>query len=146
MDQNAEDKPYEVPDGAKHDGTDPSRMRWLWAKPWGWTDRRPTLSRRCPTALDEGGKGSQWYSLIDKVYAHQTQAMAAEWVTRDKRKAAGVDHVSPVQFARRLPEEVDRLGEQLRPHYEGLRELFVAEGIDPHIRWLYDFKLDVHFR
>lgn len=36
--------------------------------------------------------------------------------------------------------------EQLRPHYEGLPERLAGEGIDPHIPWLYDFKLDFRFR
>jgi len=77
--------------------------------------RPPTnAARRCPTALDQGVKGGRWYSLIDKVYAATTLQMAAIWVTRDQRKAAGVDHVSPRQFAERMSEEVDKLAEQLR--------------------------------
>ncbi len=36
--------------------------------------------------------------------------------------------------------------EQLRAHYEGLPQRLEAEGIDPRIPWLYDFKLDFRFR
>ena len=107
MEQIAEEKPSGVPLGAKQDGAADGRPNRYGAKPWIWTDRMLT-------ALDEGVKGGRWYSLIDKVYASTTLTMAAAWVTRDKRKAAGVDHVSPKQFARRLSAEVDKLAEQLR--------------------------------
>jgi hypothetical protein len=36
--------------------------------------------------------------------------------------------------------------ERLRPHYEGLPEKLRAEGVSPHIPWLYDFKLDFRFK
>lgn len=36
--------------------------------------------------------------------------------------------------------------EQLRAHYAGLPRRLEAEGINPRIPWLYDFKLDFHFR
>ncbi len=107
MDQNAEAKPERVLHGANPDGAAPSRTQGLWAKLWIWTDRMLA-------ALEQGVKGGRWYSLIDKVFAHQTLIRAAEWVTRDERKAAGVDHVSPEQFAGRMSEEVDKLAEQLR--------------------------------
>jgi hypothetical protein len=35
---------------------------------------------------------------------------------------------------------------QLRQHYEGLPDRLQGEHIDPHIPWLYGFKLDFHFR
>jgi hypothetical protein len=34
----------------------------------------------------------------------------------------------------------------LRPHYEGLPRQLEAEGIDPRIPWLYNFKLDFRFK
>lgn len=34
----------------------------------------------------------------------------------------------------------------LRQHYEGLPEKLAAEGIDPRVPWLYDFKLDFRFK
>jgi hypothetical protein len=36
--------------------------------------------------------------------------------------------------------------EHLRPHYEGLPQRLQAEGIDPRIPWLYNFKIDYRFR
>ena len=36
--------------------------------------------------------------------------------------------------------------EHLRPHYENLPSLLQQEGIDPHIPWLYNFKLDFRFK
>lgn len=36
--------------------------------------------------------------------------------------------------------------EQLRSHYENLPEKLCDEGIDPHIPWLYNYKLDFRFR
>jgi hypothetical protein len=36
--------------------------------------------------------------------------------------------------------------DQLRQHYEGLPEQLEREHIDPHIPWLYGFKLDFRFR
>ena len=36
--------------------------------------------------------------------------------------------------------------DQLRRHYEGLPGRLKAEGIDPRIPWLYDFKLDFRFK
>ena len=35
---------------------------------------------------------------------------------------------------------------QLRQHYEGLPDRLESEHIDPHIPWLYGFKLDFRFR
>ena len=107
MDQIAEDQPLGVSERANQDGAAEGRANRYGAKPWIWTDRMLT-------ALDAGVKGGRWYSLIDKVYASTALTMAAVWVTRDERKAAGVDHVSPKQFAKRLSAEVDRLAEQLR--------------------------------
>jgi Transposase DDE domain len=34
----------------------------------------------------------------------------------------------------------------LRQHYENLPEILKAEGLDPHLPWLYNFKLDFRFR
>jgi len=36
--------------------------------------------------------------------------------------------------------------ERLRQHYEGLPARLTSEKIDPRIPWLYNFKLDFHFR
>jgi RNA-directed DNA polymerase len=83
------------------------RDRWPWTKPWIWTDRMLT-------ALENGVKGGKWFSLIDKVCAERTLEAAASHATADWKKAAGVDHVSPEQFARRQEEYVQRLLLDLR--------------------------------
>jgi hypothetical protein len=36
--------------------------------------------------------------------------------------------------------------ETLRPHYEGLPAKLQAEGVDPHVPWLYNFQLDFRFK
>lgn len=36
--------------------------------------------------------------------------------------------------------------EKLRPHYEDLPKKLRAEGVDPHIPWLYGYKLDFRFK
>lgn len=36
--------------------------------------------------------------------------------------------------------------DRLRPHFEGLPHLLQSQGINPHIPWLYNFKLDFRFR
>jgi len=36
--------------------------------------------------------------------------------------------------------------ERLRQHYEGLPAKLAAEGVDPRVPWLYDFKLDFRFK
>lgn len=81
--------------------------RWLWTKPWIWTDRMLT-------ALENGVKGGKWFSLIDKVCAERTLEAAAFHATADWKKAAGVDHVTPEQFAREQEEQIQRLRLDLR--------------------------------
>ncbi|REJ74378.1 MAG: group II intron reverse transcriptase/maturase [Planctomycetota bacterium] len=65
------------------------------------------------TALENGVKGGQWFSLIDKVYKEETLVAAARRVTGRKDKAAGVDHVTPEMFERRMSENVRQLHEEL---------------------------------
>jgi len=109
MPEPGEPKPSVVP-GPDRTRTKPDgavRDRWPWTKPWVWT-------KRMLTALENGVKGGTWFSLIDKVFDETTLHAAACHVTADRRKAAGVDHVTPARFARKMPEEVARLAEQLR--------------------------------
>jgi RNA-directed DNA polymerase len=65
------------------------------------------------TALDNGVKGGQWFSLIDKVYREDTLYAAARRVTGRKKKAAGVDHVTPEMFEQRMSANVRQLHEEL---------------------------------
>ena len=105
--QRAEGKPLAVPGKAKRDGEAVVAENRYGAKPHIWT-------ARMLTALEQGVKGGRWYSLIDKVFSERTLGEAARRVTARRRKAAGVDHVKPEQFARRLPEEVAKLSKGLR--------------------------------
>ena len=60
--------------------------RWSWVEPAVWTERMMA-------ALEEGVNGGKWYSLLDKVYAERTLAVAWARVQRD-RGSAGVDRQS----------------------------------------------------
>ena len=80
MTELTEPQPAAVPK-AKQAGEVHVRDNWTWTKPWVWTDRMLT-------ALENGVKGGQWFSLIDKVYREDTLHSAALWVTERKKKAA----------------------------------------------------------
>lgn len=101
-----ETKPAKVP-LAKQAGEVSVRDNWTWTKPWIWTDRMLT-------ALENGVKGGQWFSLIDKVYREETLYSAARRVTGRKNKAAGVDHVTPEMYEQRLLENVRQLHDELK--------------------------------
>ena len=69
------------------------RARWAWTAPEVWT-------ARMLTALEQGVRGGQWYTLIDKVYAPATLRAAFARV-KANRGAPGVDHVFqrwPINF------------------------------------------------
>ena len=106
MTDHTERPPATVPT-AKQVGEVNVRENWTWTKPWVWTDRMLT-------ALVNGVKGGQWFSLIDKVYRKETLHSAARRVTARKNKAAGIDHVTPELFERRLMENVQQLHEELQ--------------------------------
>jgi RNA-directed DNA polymerase len=79
---------------------------WTWVEAEVWTDRM--LS-----ALGNGVKGGKWYSLIDKVYAHDTLALA--WTKVEANKgAAGVDGQSVERFAARTESYLSELATALR--------------------------------
>jgi len=106
MTETTEHTPTAVP-VAKQVGADHVRDNWAWTKPWVWTDRMLT-------ALVNGVKGGQWFSLMDKVYREDTLYAAARKVTGRKNKAAGVDHVTPEMFERRMSENVRQLHDELQ--------------------------------
>jgi len=83
------------------------RARWAWTDPGVWTDGMLT-------ALENGVKGGQWFSLIDKVYAETTLYSAGRYVTSKPGKATGVDHVTPRHYERNLRENTRRLSTSLR--------------------------------
>jgi len=79
---------------------------WRCAKPCVWT-------MRMLTTLIRGVEGGLWFRLFDKVFMERNLLAAFQQVAR-KKGAAGVDHVSVEQFARRLPESVRELSQRLR--------------------------------
>lgn len=92
---------------AKQGAETPSPSRnWDWVEAGIWTERM--LS-----ALDNGVKGGKWYSLIDKVYAHDTLELA--WAKVEANKgAAGVDGQSVERFAAKADVYLTELSAALR--------------------------------
>jgi RNA-directed DNA polymerase len=70
--------------------------KWMWVEASVWNERMLA-------ALENGVKGGQWFSLIDKVYRAQTLSAAWHKVAQNAG-AAGVDRQSVAQF--RAGEEV----------------------------------------
>jgi RNA-directed DNA polymerase len=60
MDRRTEDELAAVSTATKQ--ARDTRARWNWVEPEVWTDRMLT-------ALEQGVKGGQWFSLMDKVYS-----------------------------------------------------------------------------
>jgi RNA-directed DNA polymerase len=104
MTTSAEEQPVAVPETAKRAGE--ILRRWGWVEPTVWTERMLT-------ALDEGVKGGQWFSLIDKVHTERTLRAAFHQVA-SKQGAAGVDHVTIAMYQDCLDENLTNLGEELR--------------------------------
>jgi RNA-directed DNA polymerase len=77
-----------------------------WAEAEVWTERMVS-------ALVNGVKGGVWYSLIDKVYAPKTLALAWQKV-KANRGAAGVDGVSIERFEAHSAEYLAELSESLK--------------------------------
>lgn len=84
----------------------PASRSWTWVEAGVWTERM--LS-----ALGNGVKGGKWYSLIDKVYAPDTLALA--WTkVRANKGAAGVDGQSVDRFAAKAELYLSELTTALR--------------------------------
>lgn len=79
---------------------------FAWAEASIWTERMIS-------ALVNGVKGGRWFSLIDKVYAPATLALAWAKVQANKG-AAGVDGQSIERFAARAEDYLSELSEELR--------------------------------
>jgi RNA-directed DNA polymerase len=65
------------------------------------------------TALEQGVKGSKWYSLMDKVSALPTLRQAYARVKANDG-AAGVDHVTVAEFEHHLEANLEKLARGLR--------------------------------
>ena len=104
MARERHEKPARVALGPRQVGD--IRARWAWAEASIWTDRMLA-------ALEQGVKGGVWFSLIDKVQSLTNLGSAFTKVARN-RGAAGVDHVTVHDFAKRRDENLRKLREQLR--------------------------------
>jgi len=94
-----------VPARAKQEAE--TRLRdWNWVDTTIWTERMLA-------ALDNGVKGSKWFSLIDKVARADTLRQAWEKVARNKG-AAGVDGQSVEKFAAQAGAYLNELEETLK--------------------------------
>ena len=92
-----------VPPGAKQGA---EARDWSWVEAGIWTERMMS-------ALVNGVKGGRWFSLIDKVCAPKTLALA--WAkVQAKGGAAGVDGQSLERFAVRSDEYLAELSAALR--------------------------------
>ena len=80
-----------------------------------WTERM-SCWKRAPSArpaLESGVKGGKWFSLMDKVFAPKTLALA--WTkVRANKGAAGVDGQSIERFAARADDYLAELSAALR--------------------------------
>lgn len=82
------------------------RARWAWAEPAVWTERMLAT-------LENGVKGGQWFSLIDKVYATANLRRAFQKV-KANGGAAGVDHQTIEMFEAQLEENLDQITQTLK--------------------------------
>ena len=79
---------------------------------WGWVETT-IWTERMLAALENGVKGSKWFSLIDKVARADTLQLAWAKVARN-RGAAGVDGQSVVKFAARAEDYLQELEQALK--------------------------------
>jgi RNA-directed DNA polymerase len=82
------------------------RARWSWVEPDVWTDRMLT-------ALEQGVKGGQWFSLMDKVYSAGNLRQAFRAVQANGG-SAGVDHETVEMFARHEEANLEKITRALR--------------------------------
>ena len=79
---------------------------WDWVDASVWTDRMLA-------ALENGVKGGQWYSLMDKVYAPKT--LEAAWrQVKSNKGAAGIDRISVKRFEAHAESYLAELHEALK--------------------------------
>jgi RNA-directed DNA polymerase len=104
MTKRTDQQPATVPFAATPAGQPPSIAEW--ANRLVWTDRMLA-------ALAHGVRGGRWHTLSDKVYQPDNLWAASDNVLGN-RGAAGVDGQTVQQFDGQLPEELQRLEEDLR--------------------------------
>jgi RNA-directed DNA polymerase len=94
-----------------------------------WVDRS-IWTERMLAALENGVKGSKWFSLIDKVYRPST-LLAAWKKVKANRGAAGVDGQSVERFAAQAPKylaELNRSLEQGTYRPNAVRRVDIPKG------------------
>jgi len=96
-------KASRVPGGAKQ-GAEARALPWAEASIW---------TERMVSALVNGVEGGKWYSLMDKVYAPKTLALAWEKV-KANQGTAGVDGQSVERFEAQAEQYLAELGQALR--------------------------------
>jgi RNA-directed DNA polymerase len=104
MEVGREPKPSLVPKEGKQGGE--TQGRWSWVEPAVWTPRMLT-------ALEEGVKGNQWFSLIDKIYSDRNLETAWAKVASNAG-GCGVDGITVERFAKDSTKGLLVLKEQLR--------------------------------
>ena len=82
------------------------RGRWNWVEPEVWTDRMLT-------ALEQGVKGGQWFSLMDKVHSGGNLRQAFRAVQANGG-SAGVDHETVEMFSRQEEANLEKISRALR--------------------------------
>jgi RNA-directed DNA polymerase len=115
-----EEKPAIVPQ-AKQVGE--TQDRWSWVEPSVWT-------ARMLTALEQGVKGGQWFSLIDKVYRAANLASGFAQVKRNGG-AAGVDQQTIAMYERDLAANQEKLARQLQDdsyHPAAVRRVWIDKA------------------
>jgi len=100
-----------------------ARSNWAWVEAEVWTEHM--LS-----ALENGVTGGKWYSLIDKMHASATLALA--WAKVEANKgAAGVDGQSVERFAAKAEEYLSELSTSLREgtyHPQAVKRVEIPKG------------------
>jgi RNA-directed DNA polymerase len=81
------------------------RERWSWVEPSVWTDRMLA-------ALENGVKGGQWFSLIDKVY-NRTNLRRAFARVKANAGAGGVDGVTVEMFEKHEDANLEKMAREL---------------------------------
>ena len=103
--------------------TQGAEARFAWVEASIWTERMIS-------ALENGVKGGRWFSLIDKVSAPGTLALAWQKV-RANKGAAGVDGQSIERFEVRAEQYLTELSEALRNgsyRPQGIRRAEIPKG------------------
>lgn len=103
-DKNSENKSAEVAERSKP--AEEIHGRWPWVE-------RSVWSERMLQALENGVKGSKWFSLIDKVWKKEN--LGAAWMKAFiNGGSSGIDGQSIKQFTAQLGKELDRLHEEIK--------------------------------